>query len=221
MAPTTDQDPTIKILLIGPSNGGKTSLLLRYIDDIYDTESSTATIGVDFRTKKVTVKSKPYKLLLFDTAGQERFRTLTSSYYRNAQAVILVYDTSNRDSFLSMPHWFREAETHAAPDVVKFLVGSKKDKEASRAVKEEEGRELAERYGAGFVEVSSKTRENVRRPFVEVVDAVVDRPGGVASKRDSVGGGAGGSAGAGQQAGRQVDIGGWVEDEGTGGGCAC
>lgn len=128
------------------------------------------------QTKKVSVRGKPYRLLLFDTAGQERFRTLTSSYYRNAQGVIIVYDTSNRDSFLSMEHWFREAETYASPGVVKCLVGSKTDKAASRAVKYEEGKELAERYDAMFVEVSSKTRENVRRPFVDVVDKIVETP---------------------------------------------
>ncbi|KAF8457170.1 P-loop containing nucleoside triphosphate hydrolase protein [Terfezia claveryi] len=172
----SDQDPTLKILLIGPSSGGKTSLLLRYVDDIFDTETATATIGVDFRTKKVSVRGKPYRLLLFDTAGQERFQPLTSSYYRNAQGVIIVYDTSNRDSFLSMEDWFRQAETYASPGVVKCLVGSKTDKAASRAVKYEEGKELAERYGAMFVEVSSKTRENVRRPFVDVIDKIVETP---------------------------------------------
>lgn len=106
----------------------------------------------------------------------ERFRTLTSSYYRNAHGVILVYDISNRDSFLSMEHWFREAETYASPNVVKCLVGSKTDRESARAVKTEEGQEFADRYGALFVECSSKNRENVRRPFVDVVDRIVETP---------------------------------------------
>ncbi|KAF8471915.1 rab protein [Kalaharituber pfeilii] len=208
----SSEDPTIKILLIGPSSGGKTSLLLRYVDDIFDTESSTATIGVDFRTKKVSVRGKPYRLLLFDTAGQERFRTLTSSYYRNAQGVIVVYDTSNRDSFLSMSHWFGEVETYAAPGVIKCLVGSKIDKTASRAVKPEEGAALAELHGAMFVEVSSKTRENVRRPFVDVVDKVVETPEllspGLARR------GTGGADGT-------VNVGGSGAGEVVASGCAC
>ncbi|KAL7271680.1 hypothetical protein RUND412_005540 [Rhizina undulata] len=173
----SSDEPTIKILLIGPSNSGKTALLLRYVDDLFDTDSATATIGVDFKVKRVSVAGKPYRLLLFDTAGQERFRTLTSSYYRNAQGVILVYDVSNRESFLSMEHWFNEAETYAAPGVIKCLVGSKIDKASSRTIKTEEGQALAERFGANFVEVSSKTRENVRRPFVDTVDRIVDTPG--------------------------------------------
>lgn len=121
MAPI-DPEPTIKLLLIGPSNSGKTALLLRYVDDIFDTDSATATIGVDFRVKKLLVRGRPHRLLLFDTAGQERFRTLTSSYYRNAQGCILVYDVSNRESFLSMDHWFGECERYADPGVVRFLV---------------------------------------------------------------------------------------------------
>lgn len=92
------------------------------MDDLFDVDSATATIGVDFRVKKLSVAGRPHRLLLFDTAGQERFRTLTSSYYRNAQGVILVYDVSNRESFLSMDHWFGEAEMYAAPGVVKCLV---------------------------------------------------------------------------------------------------
>ncbi|KAL0637147.1 hypothetical protein Q9L58_003796 [Maublancomyces gigas] len=172
----SSQDPTIKLLLIGPSNSGKTALLLRYVDDIFDTDNATATIGVDFKVKKVSVKGKPHRLLLFDTAGQERFRTLTSSYYRNAQGVILVYDVSNRESFLSMGHWFGEAETYASPGVIKCLVGSKIDRVGSRTVKREEGEALAKKYGATFYECSSKTRQNIREPFVTTVDRIVDTP---------------------------------------------
>jgi len=176
MAPQPSTEPTIKVLLIGPSNSGKTALLRRYVEDIFDTDSATATIGVDFRVKKLVLKGQPHRLLLFDTAGQERFRTLTSSYYRNAQGCILVYDISNRESFLSMEHWFGECARYAEPGVVKYLVGSKLDKEGARAVTTAEGKALAERFGAGFIEVSSKTRENVKTPFVETVNAVVASP---------------------------------------------
>ncbi|KAF8249487.1 ras-domain-containing protein [Wilcoxina mikolae CBS 423.85] len=174
MAPPPASEPTIKILLIGPSNSGKTALLLRYVDDIFDTDSATATIGVDFRVKKLSIKGKPHRLLLFDTAGQERFRTLTSSYYR--QGCILVYDVSNRESFLSMDHWFGECARYAEPGVIKYLVGSKIDKEGARAVTTAEGKALADKFGAGFVEVSSKTRENVKTPFVDTVDRIVENP---------------------------------------------
>jgi Ras-related protein Rab-18 len=128
--------------------------------------------------KKLSVHGTPYRLNLLDTAGQERFRTLSNSYYRNAHGVILVYDISNRESFLAMERWFEEVESNAMPGTVLYLVGSKLDKSAQRKVKYEEGLKLAESKGleGRFCEVSSKTRENVRKPFVEVVEAVVSRP---------------------------------------------
>ncbi|KAA8572894.1 hypothetical protein EYC84_003455 [Monilinia fructicola] len=96
-----------------PSGAGKSALLIRYCDDQFDSESSTATIGVDFKLKTLSIHGKPYRLNLLDTAGQERFRTLSNSYYRGAHAVILVYDVTNRESFNSMGRWVEEAEGNA------------------------------------------------------------------------------------------------------------
>jgi len=167
----------LKILMIGPSGAGKSALLIRYCDDQFDSESSTATIGVDFKRKKLSVHGKAYQLYLLDTAGQERFRTLSNSYYRGAHGVILVYDISNRQSFQAMERWFEEAESNAIPGAIMYLVGSKLDKAASRrAVEYTEGEQMAARHGVGFCEVSSKTRENVRKPFVEIVDQIVKSP---------------------------------------------
>ncbi|CAG8959367.1 hypothetical protein HYFRA_00001265 [Hymenoscyphus fraxineus] len=186
--------PTLKILMIGPSGAGKSALLIRYCDDQFDAESSTATIGVDFKLKRLSVHGKPYRLNLLDTAGQERFRTLSNSYYRGAHGVILVYDISNRESFNAMDRWFEEAEGNAMPGAKLFLVGSKSDKVAQRRVQEEEGRKLAEKYGCGFCEVSAKTREGVRRPFVEIVGVIVGDKELMASGGRKGGGGLGGCA---------------------------
>ncbi|KAI9841910.1 MAG: hypothetical protein M1837_000296 [Sclerophora amabilis] len=193
-----DSLPTLKILLIGPSGAGKSALLIRYCDDLFDSESSTATIGVDFKLKKLSVRGNPYRLNLLDTAGQERFRTLSNSYYRGAHGVVLVYDISSRDSFLTMERWFEEAEANAIPGVVTYLVGSKSDRAPkSRAVQPSEGQALAEKHGAaGFCEVSAKTRENVRKPFVEIVSEIVQRPdlisAATGAKRGVTGGATGG-----------------------------
>ncbi|KAI1339024.1 ras-domain-containing protein [Xylariaceae sp. FL0016] len=174
-----DALPVLKVLIIGPSGAGKSALLLRYCEDHFDPESSSATIGIDFKMKKLAVRGKAYRLNIFDTAGQERFRTLSTSYYRGAHAVILVYDISSRKSFTGMAKWIEEARSNASPDAVLYLVGSKLDKVATngRAVSQEEGKAFAEAQGAvGFCEISSKTRENIKRPFVEVVDQIVQRP---------------------------------------------
>ncbi|KAK4164878.1 P-loop containing nucleoside triphosphate hydrolase protein [Cladorrhinum sp. PSN259] len=173
-----DSLPTLKVLLIGPSGAGKSALLTRYCDDEFEPETSTATIGIDFKIKVLNVRGKPYRLTLFDTAGQERFRTLSTSFYRGAHGVLLVYDISNRAGFLGMEKWFNEAKANTVDGVALYLVGAKLDKaENSREVTPDEGRALAEAYGARFCEASAKTRENVRRPFVEIVDHIVQNPG--------------------------------------------
>lgn len=155
------------------------------------------------------MRGKAYRLNLLDTAGQERFRTLSNSYYRGAHGVILVYDISSRESFLSMERWYDEAENNAMPGAIMYMVcmqiiggrarhaccrpcfhvimvfkinanvpkvGSKLDKASLRAVKYEEGEALANKHGSHFCEASAKTRENVRKPFVDVVDQIVKSP---------------------------------------------
>jgi len=156
------------------------------------------------KMKKLSVHGKAYRLNLLDTAGQERFRTLSNSYYRGAHGVILVYDISNRESFLAMERWFEEAETNAIPGAVMYLVGSKMDKKAARMVKYEDGEKLAHAHGAGFCEVSSKTRENVRKPFVEIVDSIVGKPELLAATR---------------RGGSTLAVGG--AGQGYGSGCSC
>ncbi|CCU77509.1 GTP-binding protein rab18a [Blumeria hordei DH14] len=176
--------PTLKILLIGASGAGRLFeqffnhevVLVRYCKDQYDHEFSTATIGVDFETKRVAAGGKPYRLTLLDTAGQERFRSLSKSYYRNAHGIMLVYDISNRQSFLSLDSWFEEVAENAVPGAITYLVGCKSDREAEgwRRVSADEGRAKATEKGAvGWCEVSSKTRTNVQRVFDEVIEAVV------------------------------------------------
>merc|ERR1712112_94651 len=120
---------TLKILIIGDSGAGKSSLLLRFTDDTFDPEQA-ATIGVDFKVKTLNVDGNRAKLAIWDTAGQERFRTLTPSYYRGAQGVIVVYDVTNRESFSKIENWLTELETYSTnQDLVKMLVGNKCDLE--------------------------------------------------------------------------------------------
>ncbi|KAM5235660.1 ras-related protein Rab-18 isoform 3-T3 [Ctenodactylus gundi] len=119
---------TLKILIIGESGVGKSSLLLRFTDDTFDPELA-ATIGVDFKVKTISVDGNKAKLAIWDTAGQERFRTLTPSYYRGAQGVILVYDVTRRDTFVKLDNWLNELETYCTRnDIVNMLVGNKIDK---------------------------------------------------------------------------------------------
>ncbi|KAF8947647.1 Ras- protein Rab-18 [Haplosporangium gracile] len=169
---------TLKLLLIGSSGTGKSSLLMRFVDGVFlAPDEISATIGVDFKVKVIDVEGKKYKLTIWDTAGQERFRTLTSSYYRGAQGVILVYDVSNRDSFNDLQTWFNELDTYcSSKEVVRMIVGNKVDKESSREVSRQEGQEFARKLQTLFVECSAKTKLGVQQAFDELVQQIIDTP---------------------------------------------
>ncbi|KAL9966159.1 hypothetical protein ACROYT_G024195 [Oculina patagonica] len=161
---------TLKILIIGESGVGKSSLLLRFTDDTFDPDIG-ATIGVDFKVKTLTVDGNKAKLAIWDTAGQERFRTLTPSYYRGAQGVILVYDTSSRETFDKLEEWLNEVETYSTKkDIIKMLVGNKIDKEG-REVDRKQGLQFARRHSI------ARTREGVQLAFEELVEKIIQTPG--------------------------------------------
>eukprot|EP00252_Welwitschia_mirabilis_P005924 TRINITY_DN16514_c0_g1_i1.p1 TRINITY_DN16514_c0_g1~~TRINITY_DN16514_c0_g1_i1.p1 ORF type:complete len:209 (+),score=41.46 TRINITY_DN16514_c0_g1_i1:578-1204(+) len=171
-----DFDHRLKILLVGDSGVGKSSILLRFTSDVFD--DLCPTIGVDFKMKQMTVAGKRLKLTIWDTAGQERFRTLTSTYYRGAQGIILVYDVTRRETFTNLSEvWLKEIDLYITnEDCVKMLVGNKVDRESERVVSKEEGIEFAKNYGCLFLECSAKTRMNVENCFEELVLKVLDKP---------------------------------------------
>ncbi|XP_049797186.1 ras-related protein Rab-18-like isoform X2 [Schistocerca nitens] len=169
---------TLKILIIGESGVGKSSLLLRFTDDNFDPDQPL-TIGVDFRHKKLKVNGNWVKLAIWDTAGQERFRTLTPSYYRDAQGAILVYDISNRTSFDRLETWLNELDLYSnRQNIVKMVVGNKIDVEQERReVTKEEGLSFARRHATLFIESSAKTREGVQMAFEDLVQKIIEQPG--------------------------------------------
>lgn len=170
-------DLSFKILLIGDSGVGKSSLLVSFISGSVD--DLAPTIGVDFKIKQLTVDGKRLKLTIWDTAGQERFRTLISSYYRGAQGIILVYDVTKRETFTNLSQvWAKEVDLYSTnQDCVKILVGNKVDKESERYVSKEEGAVLAKELGCLFFECSATTQKNVHQCFEELALKIMEIPG--------------------------------------------
>jgi len=172
-----DFDHLFKILLIGNSGVGKSSLLLRFTAGKFD--DLAPTIGVDFKVKLLSLRGKRLKLTIWDTAGQERFRTLTSTYYRGAQGIILVYDVTRRVTFTDLSDvWLKEVDRFSTnKDCIKMLIGNKVDlEESSRVVTKKEGIAFARQHGCLFLEASAKTSINVQRCFDELMLKIMDTP---------------------------------------------
>uniref|UniRef100_A0A7S2X9Q9 Uncharacterized protein n=1 Tax=Lotharella oceanica TaxID=641309 RepID=A0A7S2X9Q9_9EUKA len=167
-------DHLLKLLMVGESNVGKTSILIQYTSDSFD-EKTKSTIGVDLKVKTIEFMGKKLKLTLWDTAGQERFRTLTASYYRGANGVVLVYDVTNRESFEHVQHWLKEVDVYCTnEDVVTMLVANKIDKEQERKVSKEEGMAFARKHNMLFMECSAKTKQGVTQAFEELISKALE-----------------------------------------------
>ncbi|KAK3023068.1 hypothetical protein RJ639_043083 [Escallonia herrerae] len=177
---SSNYDYSFKILLVGDSGVGKSSLLLSFLNSKpaqYSLQDLSPTIGVDFKIKLLTISGKRMKLTIWDTAGQERFGTLISSYYRGAHGIILVYDVTRRETFTNLSEiWAKEIELYSTNrECIKILVGNKVDRDSERAVTKEEGMALAEHHQCLFYECSAKTRENVQQCFKELALKVNSR----------------------------------------------
>lgn len=188
----SDYDYLFKLLLIGDSGVGKSSLLLRFADDTY-TESYISTIGVDFKIRTVDIEGKTVKLQIWDTAGQERFRTITSSYYRGAHGIIVVYDVTDDDSFNNVKQWLNEIDRYASENVNKLLVGNKSDLIQKKKVDFETATAFANEMSIPFLETSAKTATNVEQAFVtmaqEIKQRVTTQPVSAGASTLKVGGG--------------------------------
>ena len=157
-------DFIFKVLLLGNSDVGKSSLLLRYVDSVWN-DAFVPTIGVDFKVKTLNINDKKIKMQIWDTAGQERFRTVVATYFRGAHGILLLYDVTNKDSFKNLENWLIEIEKNAQEKVLKILIGNKCDLTDDREISTEEGKAFALRNGMEFMETSAKMNTNVTEAF--------------------------------------------------------
>ena len=160
-----------KIILIGDWGVGKSNILLRITQDAFDAESRT-TIGVEFSQKVMNINQQKIVVQIWDTAGQDRYKAITSAYYRSASAAILVYDISKRSSFENLQNWIKEIRENTSESISIMLLGNKIDLESSRAITKIEGEEYARKNQFLFMEVSALSGENIIQAFNSVVLSV-------------------------------------------------
>eukprot|EP01130_Rhizamoeba_saxonica_P007039 TRINITY_DN281_c2_g5_i1.p1 TRINITY_DN281_c2_g5~~TRINITY_DN281_c2_g5_i1.p1 ORF type:complete len:205 (+),score=48.04 TRINITY_DN281_c2_g5_i1:40-615(+) len=176
---TEDQyDHLFKLVLVGRVNVGKSSLVLRYCDNTF-LEESVGTIGSDFKVQFVQIGKVRAKLQIWDTAGQEKFRQMTSSYFGGANAVIIVFDVSNQDSFNDISVWVEESKRYADENTgpLQFIfVGNKTD--LPRVVDKATCKETADQYEALYVETSAKNNDKVSDAFYMIAEHLTDRAEG-------------------------------------------
>lgn len=156
-----------KLVLLGESSVGKSSLVLRFVKGQFH-EFQESTIGAAFLTQTVQIDDMTVKFEIWDTAGQERYHSLAPMYYRGAQAAIVVYDITNKESFQKAQTWIKELQRQASPNIVIALAGNKIDLAGKRAVTYEEAKAYADECSLLFMETSAKTAANVMDIFTSI-----------------------------------------------------
>jgi small GTP-binding protein len=167
-------DYLFKYIIIGDAAVGKSNLLLRYAHGQFKPEYQL-TIGVEFGAKNVQIRNKTYRIQIWDTAGQENFRSITRAYYKNSVCALVVYDISSRDSFNNVSTWIEDCKNQSPKTIFMVLVGNKSDLNDRRQVNTEEGQELADKLGIPFFESSAKTGKNVNEIFQNSAEEIAKK----------------------------------------------
>ncbi|KAI1888969.1 hypothetical protein AGOR_G00174240 [Albula goreensis] len=187
--PPRPADYKLQIIIIGSRGVGKTSLMERFTDDTF-CEACKSTVGVDFKIKTVELRGKKIRLQIClcdslgsqgfvwprDTAGQERFNSITSAYYRGAKGIVLVYDITKQETFDDLPKWMKMIDKYASEDAELLLVGNKLDCETDRTITRQQGERFTSRIsGMRFCEASAKDNFNVDEIFLKLVDDILSK----------------------------------------------
>ncbi len=163
-----------KIIIIGDLASGKTNILSKYLTNTFE-PNSTPTIGVEMKVKDFKIKEDLVKAQFWDTAGQEKYDSLTTSYYKGAKGALIVYDITQKSSFDKIESLLKKLRDNSNKNVSVILVGNKCDLEDNREVLKEDGEELAKKLKIKFMEVSAKTGENLDKLFQNLIDEVYEK----------------------------------------------
>ena len=166
----------IKIITLGNSAVGKSSFILKYTDNVFSLDYLT-TLGVDYKHKKIKLKNgKDVRLRIFDTAGQERFKSVSASFVKKADGVILIYDIGEKDSFEAVENWIKSIREIGKDKLPIILVGNKCDlSDDKRQVSLKEGQDKANEFNIPFYETSCKEGINIKEVFEKLIDDIIEK----------------------------------------------
>lgn len=178
MDSNTNTDSTnikYKIMIIGNLAVGKSSIMYRFTDDLFNI-NLMGTAGIDIKKKQIKINDTDITLMIYDTAGHDRFRQITKSQYRGSKGIMLIYDITDRKTFESVSDWMDHIKTNADTGAEVILIGNKSDM-LNRVITEEEGKALADKYNVPFVETSALTGLNIEKAFLTLVQNIHSRDG--------------------------------------------
>ena len=162
---------SVKIIIIGDQNVGKTNIIHRFTDGEFSNQYMI-TIGMDYLSHNIKINKNIFHLQLWDTAGSERFRSITKGYFSNSACAIIVYDITNEKSFDSIKEWVNECKLYTNKNIHLVLVGNKNDLKEQRKIEKEQGEELAKEYDMKFFEASALTGDNIEEIFVDICKTI-------------------------------------------------
>ena len=166
----------LKFIIIGDSGVGKSNILLRYTRDKFN-EEFQSTIGVEFGVKNLQIEDKIYRVQIWDTAGQQNFRSVTRAYYKNSVCACVVYDITSKKTFESIKSWIEDCRKQCPKTILLVLIGNKVDLENEREVSYEEGADFAKQYEMFFYETSAKTGKNIDEVFIKTTNEIAKKIG--------------------------------------------
>jgi len=164
-------DLLFKLILIGDSSVGKSNILSKYLKNEFD-ENSRATVGVEFGTKNILINGKKIKIQIWDTAGEERYRSITSAYYKGAKGAFIVYDITRKTTFDNIDKWISDLKLNGDKNICIIILGNKSDLIEQRQVQEKDGMKKAEMFKTAFLETSALNGDNIAKAFDELIEQI-------------------------------------------------
>ena len=174
MDDSEEYEMMIKVILIGDSGVGKTNIMSKFLKNQF-LEDSKATVGVEFGSKLFIQQGHKIKAQIWDTAGQEKYKAITSAYYKGSKGALVIYDITQKETFANIEKWVNDLKSKGDPKITIILIGNKSDLEDKRQISKEQGEEKAKSFGCAFLETSAFSGDNIEKAFEMMVKEIYDK----------------------------------------------